>query len=372
VSMSITRQPALRVNSDPSLSGPGSVSCCCLGPDLLAFIRRSTRPEDVLKSIFRVTVARASSPEDACLPDVSGRYKLFEDEVQFSPHFPFEKNVKYRASFDPRSLGCPLKEKPSILEFLIPSEQKAATLTEVTHIFPSCDVLPENLLRFYVCFSNSMQRGPALKEISLLDSEGQPVADALYRAPVELWDRSMRHLTVLLDPGRLKRWVGPNVELGPPLKVGQKYALEIGSGMTDLYGRPLREAIRKNFVVGDPVREHIPLDSWKILPPVTGTKQALTLMFKRPLDSALLFHAITIGSADGAVTGGKVVVDQCERRWSFTPNSPWIAGVYQIHVRSSLEDLCGNSITGAFDRTLRKDTDLAAEISGSSLTFQLI
>src|SRR5580658_3030889 len=102
-----------------------------------------------------------------------------------------------------------------------------------------------------------MQRGRALKEISLLDSDGRPVSDALYRPPVELWDRAMRHLTVLLDPGRLKRWVGPNVELGPPLKEGQQFTLEIGSGMIDQYGRPLRERFQKHFFVGDPVREQV-------------------------------------------------------------------------------------------------------------------
>jgi hypothetical protein len=310
-------------------------------------------------------------PGSGSLPDVSGRHLFFENEVQFIPHFPFERDVKYRASFDPRPLGAPLTAESLNLEFLIPSEHKAPELTEVTHIFPSCDRLPENLLRFYVCFSNSMQRGRALKEISLINSDGQPLADALYRPPVELWDKSMRHLTVLLDPGRLKRWVGPNVELGPPLKVGQMYTLEIGSGMNDQYGRPLRERFHKRFLVGAPVREHISVDDWKILPPMTGSRQPLVLMFPSPLDWALLLQMITIGSISSAVIDGQVEVDQSERRWSFVPRSPWTAGVYHIRVGSNLEDVCGNNITGPFDRPLRKDGNLVREIKGSSLSFQL-
>jgi hypothetical protein len=217
-----------------------------------------------------------------------------------------------------------------------------------------------------------MQRGRALEEISLLDSDGQPVADALYRPPVELWDRTMRHLTVLLDPGRLKRWVGPNVELGPPLKAGQEYTLEVGAGMTDLHGRPLRKPFRKHFVVGGPIREPISVESWNVSPPVTGSRQALALMFTSPLDWALLFHTITIESADGSVIDGRVLVDQCERRWSFTPSSPWVAGVYHIRVGSSLEDVCGNRVTGAFDRPLRKDPHAVREINSTRLIFQLI
>jgi hypothetical protein len=365
-------EPTLRVNSDPSRHGPGSVSLSRLGPDILASLENSPRQDDLLKSAFRVTVAHGPSLEGDSLPDMSGRYLLFDDEVQFIPHFPFERDVKYRASFDPRPLGVPLTVTPLVLEFLIPAKQTTPALTEVTHIFPSCDLLPENLLRFYVCFSNSMQRGRALGDISLLDSRGQPVADALYRPPVELWDRTMRHLTVLLDPGRLKRWVGPNVEFGPPLKAGQEYTLEIGSGMIDLHGRPLRESARKHFLVGDPVREQISVERWKILPPVTGSRQALALMFTSPLDWALLFHTITIESADGSVIHGRVLVDQCERRWSFTPSSPWVAGVYHIRVGSSLEDVCGNSRTGAFDRPLRKDPHVVTEMSDTRLIFQLI
>lgn len=365
-------QPTLRVSSDPSPSGPGSVSVCRLGPDLLAFLKSSARPGDVLKSILRVTVAQPPSLEGTTVPDVYGRYLLFEDEVRFVPHFPFETDMKYRASFDPQLLGAPLSAESFDLEFLIPSEQKAPAPTEITHIFPSSDLLPENLLRFYVCFSNSMQRGRALEEIWLYDSEGHRVADALYRPPVELWDRSMRYLTVLLDPGRLKRWVGPNVELGPPLKVGQNYTLEIGSGMTDLYGRPPRETFRKSFVVGDAVREHISVESWKILPPVTGSRQALVLEFTSLLDWVLLLRTITIESAEGLVIDGRVAVDKCELRWSFTPKSHWIPGVYHIRVGSSLEDVCGNSITAAFDSPLRTESNLVTEINGSSLIFQLI
>jgi hypothetical protein len=371
VSMSMTRQPTLRVNSDPSMSGSGSVSVRCLAPDLLSFLRDSPRSAEVLKSTFRVTVVHTSSPEATGLPAVSGRYLLFEDEVQFIPHFPFEKEIKYRASFDPQWLDDAFAE-PLSIEFQIPAEQKASAAAEVTQVFPSTGILPENLLRFYVCFSNSMQRGRALGEISLLDSEGRPVADALYRPPVELWDRTMRRLTVLLDPGRLKRWVGPNVELGPPLKAGQEYTLEVGSGMVDRDGRRLSQPFRKHFVVGDPVREQISVESWRILPPVTGDRQALILMFEDPLDWALLSHTITVSTPEGWLIDGQVAVDQCERRWNFIPSSPWKAGTYHIAVGSGLEDVCGNTVTGAFDRPLSNYSRPVNAMPGYPLSFQLM
>jgi hypothetical protein len=362
-------QPTLRVNADPSLPGPSSLSVCCLGPDVIAFLASCPQPADLLKSIFRVTVAQAISAENENVPDVSGRYILSEDEVRFIPHFRFESYLKYRATFDPRPLGSDGIERPLTLDFVIPSDQRARAFTRVTHIFPSCGLLPENLLRFYVCFSNSMQRGRALEEISLFDSDGQPVADALYRPPVELWDRTMRYLTVLLDPGRLKRWVGPNVELGPPLKAGQKYTFEIRSGMTDLYGRRLRESFRKDFLVGEPVREHIAVEDWKILRPQTDSREALVITFPHSLDWILLLRTITIRSADGSVIDGQIAVDECESRWSFAPTSSWVSGLYHIDVEPGLEDVCGNSINGPFDRPLGKNLDLVTPMNGCSLTF---
>jgi hypothetical protein len=367
VNSSVACQPIFRVNSASSVHRPVSVSVS-LSPDWIEFLRSSRRPDELLKSVFRVTVAEPPFRESDRLPDVSGRYRLGKDKVQFIPHFPFEKNLKYRARFDPRPLGALPATESFSFEFLIPSEPKAPAFTEVTDIFPGGDLLPENLLRFYVCFSNSMQRGRALEQISLLDSRGVQIPDALYRPPLELWDRSMRRLTVLLDPGRLKRLVGPNRKLGPPLKAGEEYLLEVGSGMIDLRGRPLAACFRKHFLVGEPVRNPISSENWSILRPMADSREALVLMFPSPLDWALLLQAVTIESADGLIVNGQPAADRCGKKWTFTPNSPWSAKEYYVRVKSSLEDVCGNTISGEFDRPLQQPPR-PASINSSALVF---
>ena len=107
--------------------------------------------------------------------------------------------------------------------------------------------------------------------------------------------------------------------------------------MNDLYGRPLRERFRKRFLVGDPVREHISVEHWKILPPVTGSQQALALKFTNPLDWALLLQTITIESADGLAIDGRVVVT----------NTKGDGASHQLHLGSQ------GYITYASDRVLR-------------------
>jgi hypothetical protein len=368
---SITCQPAIRIEPGVSQTGPDSVTVSRLHSDLLRQLANGAEPHDLLKSVFRVTVAQTPQLEIGSVPAVSGRYSLPGDEIRFIPHFPFDRGVKYCASFDPLPLKTFPSAEPLILEFVIPPERAKAAPTGVTNVFPSCVHLPENLLRFYVCFSNSMQRGRALEEIVLFDSAGKPAADSLYRAPVELWDRTMRRLTVLLDPGRLKRWVGPNVELGPPLKAGEKYTLEIGSGMADMHGHPLREPFRKDFIAGEPIRAPVSVDSWRVVPPVAGSHEGLVLTFPVPLDWALLFHTIKVQSTDGPGIDGRILVDQCETRWTFMPTSPWRAGLYFIRVKSDLEDVCGNSLKGAFDRPLRTVLNLARDEDRSVVSFEV-
>jgi hypothetical protein len=361
-------RPLLTVDNDDRQPSAGSVSICNLDLDLMVSLQRHVREGGDLQSILRVDVVTTEAPIDADLPSVFGRYHLLEDRIRFTPHFPLERGLSYRASFDGRPLGRPALSGVLRLEFSLPKEQSASP-AEVTHIFPSCGYVPENLLRFYVRFSNPMQRGIVRSEISLLGPDGEPVPDALYRAPVELWDSSMRLLTILLDPGRLKRGVGPNRELGPPLRAGHVYTLAIGGGMTDLCGRALSESVYKRFRVTEPVRQPIAVEEWKIVPPPIDSRDPLILIFPRPLDWALLRHTITIASSSGRSIDGRIEIGQCETQWSFIPTARWTAGSHRVLVTSSLEDICGNSVIAAFDRSLRSSSDLAYEVTGRSISF---
>jgi hypothetical protein len=357
-----------------SHAGFGSVTVRGLDPELLAAVRVDSHARGRLGSSLRVAVLGAQYAGSENLPDVLGRYELLQDGVRFVPRFPFEPGVRYRATFDPSFGSWPTRRSgsPDLLahEFSLPVNLNVLS-SRVDHVFPSSDCLPENMLRFYVCFSNSMWRGQAEGQIELLDSDGQRVPDLLYRPPVELWDRNMRHLTILLDPGRIKRGLGPNVILGPPLKPGQEYTLNIGSGMTDKSGRPLGELYSKRFRVTRAVRERIALENWEVVPPEAESSQPLELGFPRPLDRAMLSHAITIVSEESQMVAGKLLIDRNETRWNFTPTSPWRAGVYHIRVAPELEDVCGNSVLAAFDKAFGSCCDAASPRVERSITFHV-
>lgn len=362
--------PLLTLAPDPDEPTFAAVRVDNLHPALASLLRGRSQPRSRLQSIFRVRVAEPEMPGGEELPDVFGSHEVLENGLRFTPHFPFESGVRYRATFDPRPLGQPEPIDVLTLEFSFPS-RTGTEAAHIEHVFPSANSLPENLLRFYIRFSNPMQRGQAARQVSILGPDGRPASDVLYRAPVELWDRSMRHLTVLLDPGRLKRGVGPNRELGPPLRAGLDYTLTIGSGMLDACARPLRKSFCKTFHVVEPVREPVPVDQWALLPPPADSYRALALMFPRPLDWAMLWHSLAVTSEGGQPVQGRISVDRCETRWTFTPSYPWDAGSYRVRVASDLEDVCGNSLVAAFDRSLRPGSDLDVETAVRSIPFQI-
>jgi hypothetical protein len=364
----LAERPTLVIDSDPREVDLRCISVRNLPPDLVAPLGRCSQA--VLRAMLRVRVVGTGADAGEDLPNVFGHHQVLEDGVRFIPHFPFEPGIRLRATFDPGPLGRAELSDVLTLEFSLPEETKAER-THVEHVFPSSDSLPENLLRFYACFSAPMQRGWAEENIRVLGPDGRPASDVLYRPPLELWDGSMMCLTILLDPGRLKRGVGPNRALGQPLKAGEEYALVIGSGMIDLSGRPLSEGFGKPFQVTKAVREPIALAQWEILRPRAMSRQPLELTFPVPLDWAQLWHAITVVSEGGRLMEGRIAIEHGERRWSLTPKSPWKSGSYDVRIASDLEDVCGNTPLEAFDRPLRSASDLRSQVGSRSIPFDV-
>jgi hypothetical protein len=354
--------PTLAIERDPS-GGDWSVSVCNLEPHIVASLGGR------LKSLIRVKVADAEGMDGEDLPDLSGDVAVRGGRVCFLPDFPFDRGVRFLAVLDLGVLG-PARGAVLTREFSIPRETAPAE-PEVSQVFPSANVLPENLLRFYVRFSNPMRRGRAENNIELLGPDGRPAPDVLYRAPIELWDNSMKCLTILLDPGRLKRGVGPNRMLGPPLEAGRRYTLVVGAGMTDVYGYRLRDRFSKSFIASQPIREPVAVAGWKITAPSADGYDPLEVIFSRPLDWAQLWHGITVASEDGERASGKVDVDEGETRWRFTPDTPWRMGHYSLRVSPDLEDICGNTYYTPFDGPLRPADELAHEKDVRSIPFEV-
>ena len=341
--------PVLEASQPPDRS---SVTIGGLTPAMVTALKRHLDAGNSWQSVLSTRVVGGAMIGDD-LPAVGGRHRLLHDALEFVPYWPFAAGTPYRCRFDPPRdpafADCPR------LSLDIHQPVVTSPPPRVLAVHPSGGEAPENVLRFYVTFSEAMQRGHSHTHVCLTGPDGSTQPDVLYRAPVELWTHDMRCLTVLLDPGRLKRQVGPNRQLGPPLKPGRSYALVIGTGMIDQTGQSLAETHRHQFRVTAAVRQAINVTDWFLQTPVAGSTQPLLLEFPRPLDWAMLTRSIRIDLAGGPSLAGRVDISRAERRWMFTPVTPWAPGRYRIVVEPDLEDVCGNDLMAPFDRDLRRD-----------------
>jgi hypothetical protein len=240
----------------------------------------------------------------------------------------------------------------------------------VQQVYPSTDLIPDNQLKLYVQFSAPMARGEAWQRIRLLDEFGSPVELPFVEIDQELWDPQFRRLTILFDPGRIKRGLLPREQVGPPLIEGKRYILVIDRDWRDSRGLPLQEGFRKHFHVARSDRLPPLVSDWRLVAPGVQTDEAVIVHFPEPMDWALLHRALRISGPTGPVAG-TITVSRDETEWRFVPANPWRPGEYQLLVDPILEDLAGNRIDRPFDVDL-SETNPAAEQTRSgtvSLSF---
>lgn len=280
-----------------------------------------------------------------------GSYSVESNVLRFEPQFPLEAGVKYRASFYPDRLPGTSDRAGKLVTvaFELPRGTSAKPTTFVTQIYPTSDVLPENLLKFYVHFSASMSRGHIYDHIHLQNEAGQRVELPFLEIDEELWNPDMTRLTLFIDPGRIKRGVLPLEEIGPALEQGKRYTLVIDREWKDGTGVALKQTFEKRFQVGAPDREPIDPGKWRIEPPRARSQGPLALLFPEPMDHALAQRVIQVVNDSDQLVEGKVALGDHERRWTFTPSQAWRRGSHRLQVQTTIEDLAGNNIGKAFE-----------------------
>jgi hypothetical protein len=297
------------------------------------------------QQVLRVRVADA--PVDQ--PAVAGTYGVAGGALRFRPLFPFDPGRAYDVTFD-RSRVPGAREAGAVSAVVsLPDVEREAS-TRVTRIMPTADVWPENQLRLYIEFSGPMSRTGGLDYVRLIDVEtGQPVVEPFLPLDVEFWNPDRTRYTLFFDPGRVKRGILPNEEMGRALVPGRTYAIEVDAAWRDQHGQPLAQSHRRTFRAGPPDETPVDPGAWRIEPPVAGTRAPLIVTFPDPVDHGLLQRAVGVAIHDGASIPGDVLVGPDELSWRFTPRSPWRAVDHDLVVLSILEDRAGNRVGRRFE-----------------------
>ena len=307
-----------------------------------AFVEVTGAPADTLRAtpgewarVLRVAV-------DDNAPAMLGTHSLSGDALRFTPLYPFDPGRPYHVRFE-RAGSPPLTATVSL------PAQHTTPSTVVARVFPSGDVVPENLLRMYVEFSGPMGRPSGIPYMKLLDENGKEIPAAFLPVDYEFWSPDHRRFTAFLDPGRVKGGILPNQQMGRALKPGHPVTLAISREWRDEHGLPLREDYRRVLRVGPADTRPIDPATWRIQPPAAaGQRDSLVVSFQEPLDRGLLMRALGV-ARDGTPVDGDIEVGAGETRWSFTPREPWKAAVYALIALDILEDVAGNQIGRAFE-----------------------
>lgn len=297
--------------------------------------------DETWQSLLRVTVA------DNQTTSVAGRYVVTNDALQFEPRFPFDPGRSYSVRVDPAKLPAPRPD--NVVEQLVALPPRAHVPTAVTAVYPSAGVWPENILRFYIYFSAPMSATSSADFVRLVDDRGKNMEEAFLALDVDLWNEDYTRCTVFFDPGRVKRGVGPNLELGRAIREGHRYAVVVDAAWKDANGQPLTSPFRHEITAGPPIERGLSLSDWRVAPPPAGTRDPLVVSFPWALDRALLSRAVGVTFPDGRGVDGDVAVGPAETTWRFTPRAIWAAGDYRLAILTLLEDPSGNRVGRAFE-----------------------
>ena len=217
----------------------------------------------------------------------------------------------------------------------VPPGCAVAPWPKVVRVEPSAQVIPATTLRFYVTFDRPARGRVHQDEVKLLTAEGAPLPSPFMDFGQELWSPDGRRLTVLIDPGRVKRDVeAPGSEVAP-LRQGGRYQVAIGD-------------YRQSFLVGPAIRQPLDAGKWRVAVP-GQSGDGVAVEFDRVMDAALLADQLMVVTPDGRLVDGEIRIDGGGLIWRFIPRTAWAAGSYRILLGPVLEDVSGNRIDEALD-----------------------
>lgn len=272
---------------------------------------------------------------------ILGNFYSNKNAHTFNPVIFFSTNQEYQLKYLGESVGS----------FTI--ENKIANISpELLTIYPTTNVLPENLLKMYFVFSKPMQEvGNSLDFITVFNETINKEVKIFLDLETELWNKEHTVLTLWLDPGRIKTDLIPNIEKGLPILNNNQYSLTIDRNWKDAYGINLAKTYEKEFKVVNRDNSKPLVNKWELL----ANPDLLIINFNEPLDGILANEVFIIVNSKENIISGEFKLTNDEQTLEFTPNKTMIKGDYSIIIESRLEDLAGNNLNHLFDVDLIKN-----------------
>lgn len=271
---------------------------------------------------------------------IAGQLRKTPSGVSFSPHFALEAG-----RYEVVSRGGACRQTLNVAR--APSPTPA-----VEGVFPASGVVPENLLRFYIYFSQPMEEGEFLSHVRLRDLDtGAELSGVFFDNLYELWSPDRKRITLLVDPGRVKTGLAANQRLGRAFVVGHRYALEVLPSWKSVAGVPLSSGFAHRFVAAKEDINRVDPDVWTIHLPVASSREPIRVEFHRLVDHVSVGRFLRVLDEDRRVVAGRWALSANEREATFTPAQAWSTAIhrYALGVAMRFEDVVGNNVNAAFE-----------------------
>jgi hypothetical protein len=276
-------------------------------------------------------------------PAMIGSYERKADDLIFTPRFGFGAGQTYRATLH--------AAKPITLDYRAPAAA-AKTPPRVVKIYPTNDVLPANVLRFYIYFDRPMRGGREIfNQIVLIDDKGKVIDDAWLID--EIWDEDNNCLIIYIQPGRIKWGVMLRELLGPVFFENRQYSLVVRGSLMDREGNKIGKDYVKKFRTTAEDRVRVDLGEWKLLSARAGTKERLLVTLPKTFDHRNLQRFLSVKDDRANPVEGTAEIAKDGKSWAFSPKANWRAADYYVVVDPLLEDVAGNTPVRAFDFDLK-------------------
>ncbi|MEO0323770.1 MAG: hypothetical protein AAF447_12490 [Myxococcota bacterium] len=257
---------------------------------------------------------------------------------RFRPAFAFAPGLTYEV----RTARCRAS-------FAVPRLEAAAP--RVMAVYPRSPSIPENVLRFYVTFSEPMADAASSVPIRLLREGGEDLSGVFFRPDEALWSADRRRLTLLVDPGRVKTGLRAHRTLGRAFVAGERYRLEVRAGWPSLAGKPLETPFVHRFVATPEDRAKVDPARWCVRTTEGAAGARLTVGFGEPVDHASVQRLLRVANADDVLVPGSWTLGAGDAQARWTPAEPLGAafGSHRLLVGARFEDVAGNDLRAAFD-----------------------
>lgn len=345
----------------PKSSNYGTITTRLVPEDIVALIEEQNFTFEEWSSFYHVK----TNPSG---PAILGSYKIVDNHLAFSPKFLPDAKIRYIVTFSYPRLAELLSHQLSeqaVYSDVVSFEPPKTTRPEITSVTPNLEIVPANLLRFYVYFSAPMGLENPYDFITIEDADGNVLVDPFVIVPEGLWNIDRTRLTLLLHPGRIKQGVGPNMTEGDILRAGNDYTLKIDSRWKGASGETLTSSFARTINATNPLRRAINVNLWA-LKAEQHQIGILTIVTDHPLDQPLAKRMLYIMNKNGEILPSQVEFTSPEElKILWRPDG---SKDLELHIDHRLEDVCGNTPLHAFDFEAGTNSEPSGEIM---LTFKV-